>query len=408
MYSVIDIESNGAGFRQESIIEIAVFKYDGHRIVDQFISLVNPESNITPFVQKLTKISPKMVLTAPKFHEIARRIVEITQNTTLVGHNIEFDYRMLRQEFKRLGYDYKINTIDTIPLAKKLIPTAESYSLGKLVKSLGIPLIDQHRASGDARATLELFKLLMIKDKDSEIIQQHHDEVNAKTYLNKVRDLTQDLPAEKGIIYFQNIKGQIIFSDFVEDLNKTAKIIFNAKSKKWGAIQEKTEQVNYELTGNQILAKLLMRTKGIKKSESLPFGLYFKNGKYFADKLSNQVILRPFIKFKSFTQGSKAVSFISSKSEFSDAKNLENLLEIGNKNALWLTSGRTLGEKSFLLFNEGNLEAYGFFDLFTQINTLQKISSLKVEIDFPTDDLENDLKLGLLQGDFEKIALPQK
>ena len=134
MYSVIDIESNGAPFRKESIIEIAVYKYDGHRIVDQFISLVNPESDITPFVQKLTKISPKMVRTAPKFHEIAKRVVEITENTTLVGHNIEFDYRMLRQEFKRLGYDFKINTIDTIPLAKKLIPMAESYNLGKLVK----------------------------------------------------------------------------------------------------------------------------------------------------------------------------------------------------------------------------------------------------------------------------------
>jgi len=56
MYAVIDIESNGAGFRQESIIEIAVFRYDGHEIVDQFISLVNPESDITPYVQKLTNI----------------------------------------------------------------------------------------------------------------------------------------------------------------------------------------------------------------------------------------------------------------------------------------------------------------------------------------------------------------
>ena len=104
MYSVIDIESNGAGFRKENIIEIAIYKYDGHEIVDQFITLVNPESEITPFVQRLTNISQKMVKSAPRFHEIAKRIVEITQNTTLVGHNIEFDYRMLRQEFKRLGY----------------------------------------------------------------------------------------------------------------------------------------------------------------------------------------------------------------------------------------------------------------------------------------------------------------
>ena len=192
MYSIVDIEGNGAGYRQESIIDIAVFKFDGHEIVDQFMSLVNPESDITPFVQKLTGITPKMVKTAPKFHEIAKRIVEITEGTTLVGHNIDFDYRMLRQEFNKLGYQFKINTLDTIPLAKKLLPEAESYSLGKLVKSVGIPLLEAHRASGDARATLDLFKLLINKDSENRIIQTQYDETNSKTYINKVKELTQD------------------------------------------------------------------------------------------------------------------------------------------------------------------------------------------------------------------------
>lgn len=408
MYSVIDIESNGAPFRKESIIEIAVYKYDGHQIVDQFISLVNPQSDITPFVQKLTKISPKMVKTAPKFHEIARRVVEMTENTTLVGHNIEFDYRMLRQEFKRLGYEFKINTIDTIPLAKKLIPTAESYSLGKLVKFVGIPLVDAHRASGDARATLELFKLLMIKDKDSEIIQQHHDEVNAKTYPNKIRDLTQDLPAEKGILYFQDQAGKIIHSEFVDDLNKSAKLVFNSKSKRWLSIQEETEQVHYELTGNDLLAKLMMRTKGLQKKESLPFGLYQKNDRYFTDKISNNKTEKPLLKFRSFTQGSKAVSFISKQSEFTDVENLKNLLTIAKKDMLWISSGRILGEKSFLLFEKGKLAAYGFYELYTQIETLAKLNSLKIEIDYAVTDLQNDLQMGLLRGDFEIIPVPVK
>ena len=87
LYTIIDIEGNGAPYRKESIIEIAIFRYDGHVITDQFISLVNPESEISPFVQKLTGITQKMVKTAPKFHEIAKRIVEITNTeemTTLL------------------------------------------------------------------------------------------------------------------------------------------------------------------------------------------------------------------------------------------------------------------------------------------------------------------------------------
>jgi DNA polymerase-3 subunit epsilon len=117
MYSIIDIESNGAGYRKECIIDIAIYRYDGQKIRPVYF-IGKPESDITPFVQKLTNITPKMVKTAPKFHEIAKRIVEITANTTLVGHNIDFDYRMLRQSFQRLGYEFKINTLDTIPLAK--------------------------------------------------------------------------------------------------------------------------------------------------------------------------------------------------------------------------------------------------------------------------------------------------
>ena len=408
MYSVIDIESNGAGFRKENIIEIAIYKYDGHEIVDQFITLVNPESEIIPFVQRLTNISQRMVKSAPRFHEIAKRIVEITQNTTLVGHNIEFDYRMLRQEFKRLGYEFKINTIDTIPLAKKLIPEAESYSLGKLVKSLGIPLIDQHRASGDARATLELFKLLMFKDKDSEIIQQHHEEINAKTYLNKIKYLTQDLPFERGIIYFQNAEGKIIFFDFVDDLSKFAKTLFNSKSKRHKQIQDEVEHIHYDLTGSDILAKLIITTKGLQKRDNFQFGLYYKNEKYFAERISNLKEEKPLLRFKSFTQGLKAVSFIETQSQFKDVEELKKVIHLNDRNELWLSAGRTLGEKSFLIFQKGKLTAFGFYELYSQLNSWEKLSKLQIDLKSFPQDLQNDLQLALLRSDFEIIPHPEK
>lgn len=407
LYTIIDIESNGAGFRKESIIDIAIFKYDGHEIVDQFMSLVNPESEITQFVQKLTKITPKMVKTAPKFHEIAKRVIEITEGTTLVGHNIEFDYRMLRQSFKRLGYDFEINTLDTIPLAKKLIPEAESYSLGKLVKSLGIPLVNQHRADGDARATLELFKLLIIKDKDNEIIQEQHDETNAKTYINKIKNLTQDLPNERGIIHFQNAAGKILFSDFVEDVNKFAKKLFNSKSKRWEVVQNESEQINYELANNDIIAKLLMKTKGIRKTEKTPYGLFYKKGKYFIDKNVLEKKEKPLLKFKSYTQGLKALSFIKSKEELADVKVLQEKISLKKRNEIWLFSGGVLGGKSFLIFENGKLTSFGFYELYHQIQSKSKVDKLKIEIEVSTADLQNDLRLALLKGDLEIQELPK-
>lgn len=407
MYSIIDIESNGAGYRKECIIDIAVYKYDGQKIVDQFISLVNPESDITPFVQKLTNITPKMVKTAPKFHEIAKRIIEITENTTLVGHNIDFDYRMLRQSFKRLGYDFKINTLDTIPLAQKLIPDEVSYSLGKLVKSLGIPLTNHHRAEGDARATLELFKLLVSKDTENEIIQKQHEETNAKTYINKIKELTQDLPNEKGFVYFQNEAGKIIFCDHVQDINKFSKKVFNSKSKKWEEVQKETEQINFELTGTDIIAKLMLNSKSIKKRETLPFGLYYRNDKYVVEKNKLNKTEKPILKFRSFTQGSKAIQFLSTHEEYNDVNVFKKKIDFKKRNELWLGQGKKLGEKLFLIIENGKINSYGFYELFTQIQTLSKLSKLKIDLPLPASDLINELQLALLRGDFETLPLPK-
>ncbi len=407
MYSIIDIESNGAGYRKECIIDIAVYRYDGQKIVDQFISLVNPESDITPFVQKLTNITPKMVKTAPKFHEIARRIVEITANTTLVGHNIDFDYRMLRQSFQRLGYDFKINTLDTIPLAKKLIPDEVSYSLGKLVKSLGIPLTNHHRADGDARATLELFKLLISKDTENEIIQKQHEETNAKTYINKIKVLTQDLPNEKGFVYFQSEEGKIIFSDYVQDINKFSKKVFNSKSKRWEPIQQEVGQINYELTGTDIIARLILNSKGIKKREILPFGLYHRNGKYLVEKNKLNKLEKPILKFRSFTQGAKAVQFIGKFEEYEEIETFKKKIDFKKRNELWLGPGRKLGEKLFLIIENGKVVSYGFYELFTQIQTLSKLMKLKIDLLYQSSDLVNELQLALLRGDFETLPLPK-
>jgi DNA polymerase-3 subunit epsilon len=97
MYAILDIETTGQ-FNEEGITEIAIYKFDGHEIVDQFISLVNPEIPIQPFVVKLTGINNAMLTSAPKFFEV-KRIIEITNDCVVVAHNADFDYRILKQNF---------------------------------------------------------------------------------------------------------------------------------------------------------------------------------------------------------------------------------------------------------------------------------------------------------------------
>ena len=211
MYCILDIETTGGQFNEEGITEIAIYKFDGHEVVDQFISLVNPEIPIQPFVVKLTGINNAMLRSAPKFFEVAKRIIEITSDCVIVAHNATFDYRILRTEFKRLGYDFQAKTLCTVELSKKLIPDQPSYSLGKLVRALGIPMSDRHRASGDAIATTKLFKMLLEKDVEKQILNDYIKQEIQKGIAPKLLDIVEHLPSKTGIYYIHNEKGDLIY-----------------------------------------------------------------------------------------------------------------------------------------------------------------------------------------------------
>ncbi len=168
MYAIIDIETTGQSAVKGKITEIAVYIHNGIEIVDSFSSLINPECYIPGFITELTGISNEMVRFAPKFYEVARQIVEITQNRVFVGHNVQFDYRFVQEEFKRLGYDYQRQTMCTVRLGRKFLPGHKSYSLGNICSELGISINGRHRAAGDAFATTKLFELILEKKRQKE------------------------------------------------------------------------------------------------------------------------------------------------------------------------------------------------------------------------------------------------
>lgn len=170
MYAIIDIETSGGNQKNGKITEVAIYKHDGVQIVEEYTSLINPETKIDWYVKKLTGITDEMVSTAPKFYEVAKNIVEITRDCIFIAHNVDFDYGFIREEFKSLGYDFKRKKLCTVKLSRQLIPGMQSYSLGKLCKELGIDLEDRHRASGDALATVKLFELLLKQDKGQKLI----------------------------------------------------------------------------------------------------------------------------------------------------------------------------------------------------------------------------------------------
>ena len=164
MFIIIDIETTGNNYKFGSITELAIYQHNGQKVTNQYSTLINPGIDIPYYITKLTGINNEMVKNAPKFHEVAKTIIELTTARTFVAHNVNFDYRFLQEEFSRLGYNFHRKTLCTVQLAKRFLPGHKSYSLGKLCSDLGIEIKGRHRASGDALATVKLLEIILQKN----------------------------------------------------------------------------------------------------------------------------------------------------------------------------------------------------------------------------------------------------
>jgi DNA polymerase-3 subunit epsilon len=365
-----------------------------------------------------------MLKNAPKFYEVAKRIVEITEDSILVAHNSDFDYRILKTEFRRLGFPFKRKTLCTVELSKQLIPDMESYSLGKLARALGIPMSDRHRANGDAMATVKLFKMLLHKDMDKTIIKDAVKIEQKSKLAPNLRDIIEELPTETGVYYIHDANGNIIYIGKSNNIKKRITQHFtnpNSKSKK---IQLQAASVTYEKTGSELVA-LLKESEEIKankpihnralKRSTFTQGLYsFVDDNGFINLKVSQ-IKKEEKPITTFTNRQSAISFMTRMVEayqlcnkycgldntnsscfnydikecFGACINEESpnaynkraniviaLNSYDNKDMLLIDRGRDIDEKSVILIKNGTFKGIGFFNLNHQINNREILESL--------------------------------
>ncbi|MDX9946513.1 MAG: exonuclease domain-containing protein [Bacteroidales bacterium] len=271
MYAIVDIETTGGSSRIEKITEIAIVQHDGEKITGEFSTLINPERNIPYFITSLTGITNEMVEDAPRFFEVARTIVELTEGRTMVAHNARFDYSFIREEFKSLGYNFRRNLLDTVTLSRKLIPGHKSYSLGNICRDLGITINGRHRAAGDALATAELFRLLIekdtqVRDKDPGLIKNTKlSKLNPGLDVSKV-DM---VPEEPGVYYFYDDKGNLIYIGKSRNLRQRVSThLSNNTSGRSMEMRDMIADLDWEVTGSELIA-LLLESAEIKKNKPL-------------------------------------------------------------------------------------------------------------------------------------------
>ena len=266
MYAIIDIETTGGNPARDKITEVAVFIHDGTRIVEEFSTLINPERRIPPFISRMTGITDAMVMSAPKFYEIARQLVELTHDKIFVAHNATFDYNFIRNEFRSLGYDYNRKQLCTYKLSRKLLPGLPSYGLSKLCKELHIVNNSRHRAAGDAMATAVLFDILL--EKHPEGFVNGFPTMQQQTKV-PIPDFLRNLPEETGIYYLLNQDHEIVYIGKSRNIRKRAVSHFSSQATK-KAIELATaiKEVDFQVTGSE-LGALLLESDEIKKHQPI-------------------------------------------------------------------------------------------------------------------------------------------
>lgn len=432
-YAVIDLETTGGNPKSSKVTEIAIYKHDGEKIIDEYATLVDPEMPIPPFIVNLTGISDSMVQDAPKFYEIAKDIVEFTEGCVFVAHNVGFDYSVLRSEFRSLGFDYRRPHLCTVRSSRYILPGHESYSLGKLTKALGISLVGRHRAGGDALATAELFGMLYEKDKNNleTFIQE---ELNPKRlHPNLDVDALDELPNKTGIYRFYNDVNQLIYiGKSIHIKKRVEQHLRNTKTKKAVQMQKEISRIEFELTGSELIA-LLLESQLIKQFQPIynrslrknkfPYGLfnYQDDAGYirFFVGLTSKLTETPLTSFSSKKEGNKymerlveehklckklcdlyktqsscfqyeikecAGACVQEESVEDYNKRCQDVIDLLNLNGesfYIIDKGRERGEKSLILVENGSLRGYGYAPFHFNKTKIEKWSNF---IDLYTED----------------------
>ncbi len=367
MYAIIDIETTGGNFRNGKITEIAIYIHDGKNIIKEFVSLINPEQIIPLHITQLTGITNEMVANAPKFYEIAKNIVEITEDCIFVAHNSSFDYGFIKEEFKSLGYVFNRDTLCTVKLSRKILPGFKSYSLGNICQEYGIENNARHRAAGDAYATVKLFEILLDKNNGPLLPLNGNSFLSAKD-LHPTLDINQikSLPEETGVYYFFNDKDDLIYIGKSNNIKKRVlSHLSSVKTQKAQRMKVDIARIDYYVTGSELIA-LLKESEDIKaqrpvynkaqKKSKVNYGLYyFKDRKGYIrfNILKNDGKTTPLYSFESMAEA-KDYMYIQIE-KFRLCQKLCGLSDSSGscfQYQIKLCNGACIGEEDYVTYNK--------------------------------------------------------
>ena len=266
-YAIVDIETTGGNAGGSRITEIAIVVHDGTRVIDRWETLVNPQKEIPQAIFSLTGINNEMVRDAPIFDDISEKVLEMLVDRVFVAHNVNFDYSFIHHQLEESGFKWTARKLCTVRAARKIKSGLGSYSLGKLCRSLDIPLTNQHRAGGDADATAILFSRLLEWDVEGEIekmIKKTSQDQRLPPNLPPAD--FEHLPEKAGVYYFHDQSRKVIYVGKAINLKKRVASHFtghNVNQQRQNFLRD-IHGISFEVCATELMA-LLLECAEIKK-----------------------------------------------------------------------------------------------------------------------------------------------
>lgn len=284
-YAIVDIETTGGMIRRDKIIEIAIAIHDGNQIIEQFESLINPGRSISKQITMLTGITNEMLVDAPRFYEIARRIVEMTEGCVFVAHNVRFDYTFIKKAYQDLGYNYTRKQLCTVRLSRMLTPELRRHGLDALCHFYNISVHQRHRAMGDVQATALIFEKLLTKGAATAVDEIINYGIKASRLPASISlEQLHDLPESCGVYYLYNEFDEVIYVGKSINIKKRIMQHFGDNTAKANKLAQRVHDISFELTGSELVA-LILEEQEIKRlqpeinrqlrSKLFPFALYY-------------------------------------------------------------------------------------------------------------------------------------
>ncbi len=417
LFAIVDLETTGGRADREKIIEVAIALHDGEKIIDRFESLINPERTVPYNITRITGISTDMVKDAPKFYEVAKRVVEITEGAIFVAHNVRFDYSFLKFEFERLGFTYTRKQLCTVKMSRKAFPFLQGgHSLGNLITQFDIKVTDRHRAMADVLATVEVFERIIKMNGSTDFTAMMKKGIKEAILPTGLAiETLEALPQATGVYYFHNEAGEIVYVGKSIHIKRRVFEHFRSKNHKADKMERHVRDITYELTGSELVA-LLKESHEIRsmnpiinksqKGKGKPMGILtfenqkgyicFNNIKITAKNRNHPSIVAAYEKpsfaamasfraktdfelcdclmdgrigeksclFQQMGQCSGAGVETETVEEYNERANaaIERLSSPYDYDCIILDKGRTDDETAVVLIEEGMYQGYGYFD----------------------------------------------